>query len=168
MKEETLVANLLRSRRIIEGMITALIGDPSTAEDLFQEVAVILTRKREEAGEDCRFIAWARAVAWNVVRDWRKKMARSKVRFLADDALEGVARVFEEVDEPLWDARRRALETCAEKLPPREREVLRRRYQGAEDIDAIASSIGASRGAVDTLLYRIRKALHACVQGKLS
>jgi RNA polymerase sigma-70 factor (ECF subfamily) len=168
MKEETLVANLLRYRRVIEGMIAAMIGDASTAEDLFQEVAVILTRKREQAGEDARFVAWARAVAWNVVRDWRKKTARSKVRFVDDAALEGVARVFEEIDAPVWDARRRALEQCAQRLPPREREVLRRRYQGGEEIDAIASSLGASRGAVDTLLYRIRKALHACVQGKLA
>ena len=73
MKEETLVANLLKYRRVIEGMITALDGDASTAEDLFQETAVILARKRDSAEENANFVAWARAVAWNVVRDWRKK-----------------------------------------------------------------------------------------------
>jgi RNA polymerase sigma-70 factor, ECF subfamily len=168
MKEETLVANLLRYRRVIEGMITAMVGDPTAAEDLFQETAVVLARKREQADENAPFVAWARAVAWNVVRDWRKKTARSRVRFVDDAALEAVARVFEDVEQPLWDARRRALEQCAEKLPPRERDVCRRRYRGGEDIDDIAASIGASRGAVDTLLYRIRKALHACIQGKLA
>lgn len=168
MKEETLVANLLRYRRVIEGMITALIGDPAAAEDLFQETAVVLARKREQADENAPFVAWARAVAWNVVRDWRKKTARSKVRFVDDAALEAVARVFEDVDESLWDARRRALEQCADRLPPRERDVARRRYREGEAVESIASSLGASRGAVDTLLYRIRKALHACVQGKLA
>lgn len=167
MREETLVKNLLAHKRMIEGMIAAMTGDPSSAEDLFQEVAIILTRKREETPEDCRFAAWAKAVAWNVVRDWRKKKARGRVRFLADDALEGVAQVFVETDASEWEERRRALKRCSEKLPEREREVVRRRYDLAEPVESIAAWLKTSRGAVDTLLFRIRKALHACVKGKL-
>lgn len=167
MREETLVKNLLAHKRVIEGMIAAMTGDPVAAEDLFQEVAIIMTRKREETPEDCRFAAWAKTIAWNVVRDWRKKKARAKVRFLADDALEGVAQVFVDTDEEAWEQRRDALKRCSEKLPEREREVVRRRYEQAEPVESIASWLRTSRGAVDTLLFRIRKALHACVQGKL-
>ena len=167
MREETLVKNLLAHKRVIEGMIAAMTGDPAAAEDLFQEAAIIMTRKREETAEDCRFAAWAKAIAWNVVRDWRKKKARSKVRFLADDALEGVAQVFVDTDGEDWDRRRAALKRCSEKLPEREREVVRRRYEQAEPVESIAAWLKTTRGAVDTLLFRIRKALHACVQGKL-
>ena len=55
MREETLVTNIHRYKRVLTGMITAWIGDVNAAEDLFQETAVILTRKREEADEDAPF-----------------------------------------------------------------------------------------------------------------
>jgi RNA polymerase sigma-70 factor (ECF subfamily) len=167
MREETLVKNILKHQKVIEGMLTAMVGNYTTAEDLFQEVAVILTRKREEATEDCKFVAWARSIAFNVVRDYRKKMARAKVRFLDDEAMESVGLVFEETDEADWDARRQALRKCAEKLPEKERSVLRRRYEEQEPIETLASSMSTSRGAIDTLLYRARKALHHCVESRL-
>jgi RNA polymerase sigma-70 factor (ECF subfamily) len=167
VREETLVKNLVRHRGIIQGMIAAMVGNPSTAEDLFQEVAVVMTRKRAEADEDCRFVAWGRRIAVNVVRDWRKKQARHPLRFLGDADLESVAAAFEETREEDWDARRQALQRCVDKLPDRERLLLSRRYQASEPIEEIAASIPASRGAVDTMLYRIRKALLQCVETKL-
>jgi RNA polymerase sigma-70 factor, ECF subfamily len=167
VREETLVTNILRYKNVLTGMITALVGDVNAAEDLFQETAVILTRKREEADEATPFVAWARKIALNVVRDYRKKNARRKVRCFDDDTLEAVAAVFEETEEPLWDVRREALRKCAQSLPEKERSVIRRRYEGEEAIETLAGSLGMSRGAVDTLLYRIRKALHACVEGKI-
>lgn len=167
MQEETLVTNILRYKKVLTGMLTAMVGDVNAAEDLFQETAIILTRKRAEADEDAPFVAWARAVAVNVVRDYRKKSARRKVRLLDDATLESVAAVFEQTEEPLWDIRREALRKCAEGLPDRERGVIRRRYDGAEPIEALAASLGMSRGALDTLLYRIRRALHACVEGRI-
>lgn len=167
MREETLVTHILRHKRVLTGMITALVGDVNVAEDLFQETAVILTRKREEADEDTPFFAWARKIAVNVVRDHRKKNARRKVRCLDDDVLESVSAVFEDAEARIWDVRREALRGCAEGLPARERDVLRRRYEGEEPIESLAASLKMSRGALDTLLYRVRKALHACVEGRL-
>ena len=167
MREETFVTNLLTHKRTIEAMLAAMAGQPGAVDDLFQEVALVMTRRRAEATEDCRFVAWARSIALNIVRDWRKKNARARVRFIDDAALEAVSRVFEDVESPLWEQRRRALEACAEELPDRERSVLSRRYRDAEDVESIAASLEASRGAVDTLLYRVRRALHACVEGRL-
>jgi len=167
VKEETLVKNIVRYKKVLGGMLTALVGDYSVAEDLFQEMAVIMTRKRETADEDCRFVAWARQIAINVVRDYRKKMARSKVRILEDAALESLALAFEETDEPLWDLRREALQDCAGELPDRERTLLRRRYDEETPIEELAASLSMTRGALDTLLYRVRKALHQCVEGRL-
>ena len=167
MREETLVTNLLRHKRVIEGMLTAMVGDAAAAEDLFQEMAIIMTRKREETEEECRFVAWARAIAINLVRDHRKKYARRRIILLDPETLEAVAGAFEEVREPLWDLRREALLKCTEKLPERERRVLRRRYEEALPTEQVAREFKTTRGAVDTLLYRLRRALHQCVQGRL-
>jgi RNA polymerase sigma-70 factor (ECF subfamily) len=167
MREETLVKNIVKYKKVLEGMITALVGDFAAAEDLFQETAVIMTRKRAEADENCPFLAWGRAIALNVVRDYRKKMARRKVRVLDEEALERVAGAFQEVGDSVWDARREALRACARKLPDREREVLRCRYEEAVPIERLAAGLATTRGAVDTMLYRIRKALLACVEMRL-
>jgi RNA polymerase sigma-70 factor (ECF subfamily) len=167
MREETLVRNLLQHQRVIEAMITAMVGDPATAEDLFQEMAILMTRKREEADEECKFVAWARRIAINLVRDHRKKLARSKIRMLDDETLEQVSQVFEDLEASAWEARREALQKCSERLPERGRTLLRRRYAEGAGSDQIAAEQSLSRGAVDTMLYRLRKALHDCIRLRL-
>ena len=167
MQETTLVQNVLKYQPALEGMLTALVGDVNTAQDLFQEVALIMTRKREEATEDCAFLAWGRRIALNVVRDFRKKMARRKVRLLGDEVLEQMAAVFEETDDSYWEARRAALEKCVDALPERSREVLRRRYVEAVPAETLAAGLSTNRNALDALVFRLRKTLLHCVQARL-
>jgi len=167
MREETLVKNLLQYKRVLEGMLFAMTGDAAVAEDLYQEMAILMTRKRDSADEDCKFVAWGRQIALNLVRDWRKKLARGKVQTLDDDVLEAVAGAFETSAEEAWDARADALRMCAEKLSEKDRTLLRRRYEQAVPIDKLAAELSMSRGAVDTSLYRLRRALHDCVEMRL-
>jgi RNA polymerase sigma-70 factor (ECF subfamily) len=167
MREETLVKNLLKYKRVLEGMLLAMTGDPAAAEDLFQDLAILMTRKRESADEDCKFVAWGRRIAVNLVRDHRKRLARRKVQSLDDDVLESVACVFEETEESAWDARRDALRNCADRLPETDRTLLRRRYEESVPVLKIAAERSVTRGAIDTLLYRLRRALHDCVEMKL-
>lgn len=167
MREETLVRNLLEHKRVLEAMITALVGDRSVAEDLFQELAVLMTRKRESAAEDCSFVAWGRRIAVNLVRDHRKRLARHKIQILDDAALESVARVFEDAGDSVWDERLEALRRCADRLPERDRELLRRRYELDESAARIAGDLSITAGAVDTTLYRLRRSLHDCVELRL-
>src|SRR5438093_7474919 len=124
MREETLVKNLLKFKRTLESMLFAMVGDPAAAEDLFQEMAILMTRKREDADEDCKFVAWGRQIAVNLVRDWRKKLARGKVQTLDDEVLEAVAGAFESAPDSDWDARREALRLCSDQLPEKDRVLL--------------------------------------------
>jgi len=167
MQEETLVKNLLKHKRTLEGMLFAMVGDSAVAEDLFQEMAILMTRKREEAQEDCKFVAWGRQIALNLVRDWRKKLARGKVQTLDDDVLEAVAGAFESTADSAWDARREALRLCSDNLPEKDRLLLRRRYEESVPVEQLAAELSISRGAVDTSLYRLRRALHDCVEMRL-
>ena len=167
MREETLVRNLLQYKRVLEGMLFAMTGDAAATEDLYQEMAILMTRKREAVEEDCKFVAWGRQIALNLVRDWRKKLARGKVQTLDDDVLESVTSAFESAAEEAWDTRAEALRLCAEKLSEKDRALLRRRYEQGTPIDQIATELSMSRGAVDTTLYRLRRALHDCVEMRL-
>jgi RNA polymerase sigma-70 factor (ECF subfamily) len=167
MSEETLVRNLLHYKPVLQGMIIALIGNASTAEDLFQEVALIMTRKRESVEEHCKFVAWGRSIALNVIRNWRKKTRRHKLHFLDEETLELVAREFEDTEDSSWNLRREALTACAGGLRGRDRELLKKRYEEDTSPERLAKSLGSSRGAIDSWLYRIRKALSRCVEDRL-
>src|SRR5204863_7304997 len=92
---------------------------------------------------------------------------RGKVQTVDDDVLEAVAGSFEAAAESAWDARREALRTCADQLPEKDRVLLRRRYEEAVPVDQLASELSVSRGSLDTSLYRLRRALHDCVEMKL-
>lgn len=167
MREETLVRNLLQQRRVLEAMMAALVGDRSAAEDLTQELAIVMTRKREGVPEDAPFLAWARRIAVNLVRDHRKRLARRKVQPLDDAALDSVARVFEEPGASAWEERLEALRRCSDLLPESDRTLIQRRYELDEPVSRIADDLGLRKGAVDTALYRLRRALHDCVELRL-
>jgi RNA polymerase sigma-70 factor, ECF subfamily len=156
MREETLVRNLLQHRRVLEAMMAALVGDRAAAEDLTQEMAIVMTRKRESVDDDCPFLAWARRIAVNLVRDHRKRLARKSV-----------ARVFEETGASAWDEHLEALRRCADLLPESDRALLQRRYERDDSVSRIADDLGMKRGAVDTTLYRLRRNLHDCVELRL-
>ena len=95
---------IVRHRHVIQGLLTALVGDPAIAEDLFQEAAIVMSRRRESLSDRERFVAWGRGIAVNVFRDWRKRQARRPIQFLGDDAIEKVAAAFEQQPDGLWRA----------------------------------------------------------------
>jgi RNA polymerase sigma-70 factor (ECF subfamily) len=167
MREETLVRSLLQHKRVLEAMMAALVGDRAAAEDLTQELAIVMTRKREGVPEDAPFLAWARRIAVNLVRDHRKRLARRKIQPLDDAALDAVAGVFEAPGESAWDLRLDALRRCADLLPERDRALLQRRYERDEPVSRIADDFDMTKGAVDTALYRLRRTLHDCVELRL-
>jgi len=167
MREETLVRNLLQHRRVLEAMMAALVGDRAAAEDLTQELAIVMTRKRESVDDDHPFLPWARRIAVNLVRDHRKRLARQKVQPLDEAALESVARVFEEAGASAWEQHLDALRRCSDLLPESDRILLQRRYERSEPVSRIADDLGVKKGAVDTALYRLRRSLHDCVELRL-
>lgn len=167
MSEQDFVRRILKYKNALEAMLTAMVGDSNVADDLFQEAAIIMLQKRDQIDADGNFLAWGRAIAFNVVRDYRKKRARQKVHALDDQALEYIAEAFDHFEDDDFDARRKALRACSEKLPPLQRDLLRRRYESNMSIDELAAGMERSRGAVETALYRIRRALFDCIEQRL-
>ena len=167
MTEQTLISNLMTHRNSIEAMLTAMVGDPSAVEDLAQDLAMVMTRKREGVSEDCNFMAWSRAIAVNLTRDFAKKKARQRVYVLSDEALEVVAEALEPVNETTLDTRWAALQQCVDALPGSQRDILTARYVDNRSLTDLTASLSKKRGAIDTLLYRIRKSLYDCVERRM-
>lgn len=167
MEETTFVTQLLKCKGMHEALLLALVSDPHAADDLYQQAAVIMTRKRAELPEDLPFAAWSRAVLVNVVRDFRKMKARQRVQMLDDIALESVAQAFANIEDEVLAERRDALRACLAQLQPDHRQLLHDRYEAERSIEELAQTLDRSRGAVEMLLHRLRKTLAECIERRL-
>ena len=169
MREDLFVAQLIQAQPGLRAWLRAVVGSASAADDCFQEAAVVMSRKRAELPDDANFFGWARTVCGFIVRDHRKRQARSRLCSLPDAAMQTLAAAHADDDDAggVWEARRRALRRCVDDLPDGHRELLRRRYEADEDVADIANALKRQRGAIDTMLCRLRSALADCIQTRL-
>ena len=66
------------------------------------------------------------------------------------------------------DLRREALARCLEKLPKKDRDMIRSRYQVGGSVKAAAEELGRSTHAIYKALVRVRRILYDCVRIKLA
>jgi RNA polymerase sigma-70 factor (ECF subfamily) len=150
---------------ILAGYLSAVVPDFQEAEDLLQEVAVILLRKFPEYNPERPFVGWAIGIAKLEVLKARRRHARSRI-FYQDDLLERLSDACEELAPELED-RSRALRECVRTVQGRARELLRLRYEESLNPNAIAERAGMAVVAVRVMLSRTRAALRECIERKL-
>src|SRR5262252_10977944 len=125
MSDAARIAQLIVKHR--HGLLAYLFGvlpDAHAAEDLFQEVCVVAVQKASEFQDGTNFVAWARTIARNKLREHLRR--RSGI--LVDDAFfEGVESAFDEVRDP--DVRKEALRRCLGDIQDRSRQMLVWRYE---------------------------------------
>ena len=98
MVQKELVRKFLENRETILGFIFALTRDHAAAEEVFQEVALVIL---EEAGKEAaigNFLAWAREVARRRARDYFRKKSKLQWEPLDEPLEEMVAQAFSEND----------------------------------------------------------------------
>jgi len=156
---------LLHSSRL-RGFILGLLPDRTLAEDVLQEVFLIVTAKAAEFQSGTDFLAWVRAIARFKVLEHRQRRFPA-ARQLADEAWELLAQAAHEVDDA-WDVRREALQHCLGELAPRAREVVQLRYSAERlSLDEVAQRMAWTVGSVKVALSRVKDALWDCVQRRL-
>ena len=141
--------------------IFSLLGNPDAANDVLQEVNVVLWRDSREFRPGSNFKAWAFRVAHFQVMAWRQRQLRDRLVF-EDDLLEALATGAREADE-MFDLRQERLTSCLEKLIPEHREMIRKRYADGTPLHSIAAERGTTANAVMQALFRIRQRLMTCV-----
>ena len=167
MDESRFVSELVARRDAIHAMLIALSGNPAAADDLFQEMALVMTRRRGEMDDPSKFMAWARAIGRNVVLDHWKRTRRHRAAPLDEAAFEQVAGVFADADASVWEERRAALAECVRALPPENRDLLDRHYRQGFSIKSLAAALRRSSGSVYVRLHRLRAGLLRCAEERL-
>ncbi|MBX3412463.1 MAG: sigma-70 family RNA polymerase sigma factor [Pirellulales bacterium] len=154
----------LNARRIY-GFILSLQPNVADADEIFQETSTVLWRKFEQFEPGTDFLAWACQIARYKVMSQRQRVGRERLQF-SDEFVENVA------DESLLAGaalgpRHLALSQCIEKLHPRDRDLLSRRYQEGATTRSIAAEVGRSVDAIYKALNRIHENLFECIQRTL-
>lgn len=147
--------------------LVTLLSDPQQAEEVFQEVCVILWREHESFQLGTDFVKWASVIAHNQVRKFRRQTRRGGYQ-LSDVALEKIADETARTAD-LFDYRRDALRSCIAKLPEDDRALIDRCYSDSGvSFKGVAQELGRPLNTVYKALNRIRRVLHQCIDRNLS
>lgn len=152
----------LPAQTTLRGYLLAVIGDGTAADDLFQNVAIVLWRKFSEYDRSRSFVAWGLGVARLEVLKQRQTLARSRLVF-SEEAVEALAQAAAE-GAGEEDARLVHLRFCLGKLPARERNALDLRFSENLSLHEIGARFNRSAEAVGMMLMRIRRWLRDCME----
>lgn len=159
------LARYLAIQDDLRGFVEAVVRDRALADDVMQEVALVLWRKFA-AYDPARgpFAAWARGIATTEILRQRARFARRQA-LLPDAAVAALDRAWAGGDGDPW---LEALERCLGAVAPGQRALLELRYRDGLDLDAIAARAGRGVEAVGKGLQRLRQALADCVRRRVA
>jgi RNA polymerase sigma-70 factor (ECF subfamily) len=132
------------------------------ANDVMQEVAVVLWQKFGEYATSEDFRRWAFGVARFKVLSWQRDRMRD--RHLFGTELTELLATEAEIDAGRLERQREALRFCLEKLPEEQRRLMDAAYAPGARIDELARCAGQTAMAVYKRLHRIRIALVECTR----
>lgn len=156
---------LTTHQRDLYAYINTLLVGQAAASDVLQDTNLDLWARLGDFDFKRPFLPWAYAFAYQRVLAHRKTQRRSKlvfsdeiVQLISDTYVSGAADA---------DQRVNALQTCLERLPPRQRQLIRDRYAVTMSVNALAAHLGCTANQISARLYRIRRALAKCVDAVL-
>jgi RNA polymerase sigma-70 factor (ECF subfamily) len=159
----------VRYERRVRLFISTLHPERSDVDEIVQDVWLVAWKKLNifrYNGEqpDEEFVRWICTIARYEVLKYRKKNAP---RLVLDEQVidKLVAIQFDEAD--YFEARHDALAVCIENMRPRDKAMIRQRYDENLPVHELANRIGRSTDAVYKSLNRIRTSLLACIERTL-
>jgi RNA polymerase sigma-70 factor (ECF subfamily) len=149
----------------IRARVRRLVPLRSDAEDVMQEVAVVLWRKFPEFRPEQGFREWAFGVARYEALAWYRDRGRERIAF-STETVEMLA-ALEDAEASHGDRRREALDRCMAKLAEADRDLILASYRPAARIQDVAMRSGRSIGGFYQWLHRMRKTLLECVRAEV-
>ena len=166
-KSRSFLRLFLQSERQLYAYILTLLPNRADADDVLQESSLVMWDKFDVAAPPTDFLAWARRIAYYKVLDFYKTTRRERAR-LSQAFVERVAEAASEQAQVLrLDERREVLAECVEKLLPRDRDLLAKRFAAGATTRSTSEQLGRSVEAVYKALAKLRQALFDCVQKTL-
>lgn len=158
------IVEFSRNSRRVYGYIRTLVPDLNDANEVYQNVSLVLWNKFDEFKSGSNFFSWACQIAMYEVRKLRE--TKNRARMFSDEALDALSTEFQQRED---NSRQRmeALMECLEKLRVDDRKLIDQRYFSDRKPQEIAEQIGRSLASVYRALARIHDLLMICVQRKV-
>ena len=150
----------------IRAYVRRLLPSRADTDDIMQGVALVLWAKFEQFREDGDFRSWAMGIARYEVLTWLRDRGRDRL-VLAGDVAEMIAEETA-IDVAQLEQQRVALQSCLEKLTPKNRSLLLESYGSELMIQEVAANSGRSIAAFYQWLHRMRRLLLDCVQHEVA
>jgi RNA polymerase sigma-70 factor (ECF subfamily) len=161
-----MTAEWTRAEPSVGRFVRSFIRDSTEAEDVLQEVALVIVDRYSSYDSTQPFIGWALGISRRVVWTHLRSSYRFRDQHLKD-AIDQVSSAFERLDPHVQDMKD-ALAHCVEKVSGEGRRALILRYEEGLELKQIAERLRKSASAISVLLYRVRSALRECIDRRLS
>ncbi len=158
-RQRTAMEQALVHRRMIEAYAFAITRDFHLADDIYQEVALILLAKPDPLPSGPGFMLWLKEIIRRKSMELLRKRNRLS-RMLSDEAFASIAAVLPAEAE---DGLAEAMVRCVDKLSGDSRQGIIARYAEGLAVPDIARRLGRSVQGTYAVLKRARLALEECV-----
>jgi RNA polymerase sigma-70 factor, ECF subfamily len=162
MNYESFTRLWTKAQPVVSNYVHAMVLNFHDAEDLLQDVAVIVMRKFEQYDSSQPFNAWAMGIAKLEIIYRRRQGAHAPGK-IPIETMDKLAALYEQM-APELEARTEALRRCYQQLQGRARELVKLRYEQAQKPGDIAIQLKMDSGAVRVALNRVRSILQECVE----
>lgn len=166
LDQETALRGILAQEPLLLGFVRAIVGSRTLAEDIFQDLVVLVMRKHAEIPNAAALPGWSRrAVRFLALKALEK---RSRERPVMDEELIAlIERAVEEDGEQAVDPYLSALGACREKLSAPARELLALRYEQGIPGEQIAERLGRPLNTVYVTISRLHRTLADCIRTRV-
>jgi RNA polymerase sigma-70 factor (ECF subfamily) len=163
---EAYLQQVIAAQPRLYAYVLTLLANATEADDVLQEVNLVLLRKASEFVAGSNFDAWAFRIARLQCMAYWKLQSRDRLVF-DEQAIESLA---EKVESRLVevDARTHAMRNCLQKLSRKQLALLERRYEIGGSVKQMSAQLGRSEASISQTLYRIRNLLLECIRGQLA
>ena len=165
-----LVQAVVQYRRMIQSYAHAIVRDFHLAEDIYQDVAVIVAKSWEKLPPDEELLPWIREITRRKSLEALRKHQRMPVT-LSEETLDLIGEKMGSEPEPdgasdQSEQRHHMMEQCVRKLHGVARQVIQLRYGSEKGLscEAIAAQMNRSVKAVYNVMLRARLALVKCLE----
>jgi RNA polymerase sigma-70 factor, ECF subfamily len=158
---------LIANRAGLYAYIRTLVVDRHLAEDVLQQLSIVLLKRHVQLPDPVAFLPWARRAARLEALYLLRQRHPERLTF-SNDVYDLIDRCWERHDGVASSEVLSALEGCLEDLPEKSRRLLAWRFTDGLGCGDIADRLGQSVGAVYVALSRMYDRLGGCIQKRLA
>ena len=155
----------LQFQPAVRGYVLSMIPDFSLADDVMQEIFLVVTRKATSFEIGTSFPAWVKTIARFKALE-AIRAGRSRCETLSEEVLQALGAERSEFHGET-DERLALLATCLQELAPQARRSIDLRYKQDHLPPEIAGLMGCTVQSVNVTLSRARAFLRECVLRKM-